>query len=244
MGINAFIKKVKKRETGFYDFLYVTAKRFRRFEVPYIPLFHDMLYYERRARINAWRTFWRIFYHQPVFRGRCSSCGKNFHIYHSGQGIPLIMGDLNIEIGDNVKIYDRSTLAALTIGEKPTLTIGDGSNLSCSTIITVGNRVEIGSGCMIGCRLISDNPGHNVRVEERDKKLDPGQIGRVIIGDHVWAALDSMIIGDVKIGRGSIIAARSVVTKSIPPMSIVAGNPAKVIKRLDELEDSGEESSP
>jgi acetyltransferase-like isoleucine patch superfamily enzyme len=152
------------------------------------------------------------------------------------------MGDLRIEIGENVRVFDRSTFAALTVGENPTLRIGDNSNLSCSTIITVGNEVVIGKNCMIGCKLISDNPGHNVRVEDRGKKLDPERIGRIKIGDHVWAALDSMIIGNVEIGYGSIIAARSVVTKSIPPMSIVAGNPAKVIKRFKQ-EISEEDSS-
>lgn len=239
MGINAFFKKIRKRENKFYDLLYLTASRFRKMEMPYIPVLHDFLYYERIVRVNVWRSFWRVFYHQPVFRGRCSSCGKNLHIYHSGQGIPVIIGDLQIDLGENVKIYDRSTFAGLTVGDKPALRIGDNSNLSCSTVITVGNEVEIGRDCMIGCRLISDNPGHNVDIEDRDKKLDPERIGKIRIGDRVWAAFDSMIVGDVDIGYGSIIAARSVVTKSVPPMSIVAGNPAKVIKRFDEDSEEG-----
>ncbi len=233
MRINSFIKKIKKRDTRFYNFLYVTANRIRKFEMPSIPVLHDFLYYERVFRINTWRTFWRVFYHQPIFRRRCTSCGKGLHLYHSGQGIPIIMGDLNIVLGENVKIFDKSTLAALTIGENPTLKIGDNTDLSNRAIILVGNEIEIGENCMIGCRLISDNPGHNVDIEGRGKKLDPDKIGRIKIGDRVWAAYDSMILGDVEIGYGSVIAARSVVTKSVPPMSIVGGNPAKVIRQLE-----------
>ena len=234
MGIDSFIKKIKRRENRFYNFLYLTAKRIRKFEMPSIPLIHDFLYYERLFRIDAWRSFWRVFYHQPIFKRRCSSCGKGLHIYHSGQGLPVIIGDLDIDLGENIKIYDMSTFAALTIGENPTLKIGDNSDLVRPVTIIVGNEIEIGKDCMIGCRLISDNPGHNTNVEDRDKKLDTDKIGRVRIGDRVWAAMDSVIVGDIEIGYGSIIAARSVVTKSVPPMTVVGGNPAKVIRQLED----------
>ncbi len=239
MGINTFIKKIRRGDTGFYNFLHVTIKKIRKFGIPYVFILHDFLYYERRLRINIWRTFWRVFYYQPIFRGRCHSCGRNFHIFNSGQGIPVIVGHLKIDIGDNVKIYDRSTLAGLTVGEDPNFIIGDNSSLNRSTSILVGNEVEIGKNCMINCNLITDNAGHNVEIAARSMKLDVDRIGRIKIGDNVWAAFDSIIIGDVEIGDGSIIAARSVVTKSVPPMSVVAGNPAKVIKRLDEGDGTG-----
>jgi acetyltransferase-like isoleucine patch superfamily enzyme len=233
MGINNFVNKVRKRDNRFYDFLYLTAKKIQKIEMPSIPVIHDFLYYERIFRIDAWRSFWRVFYHQPIFKRRCFSCGKGLHLYHSGQGLPVIIGDLKIVLGDNVKIYDMSTFGALTIGETPTLKIGDNTDLVTGATIFVGNEVEIGNDCMIGCRLISDNPGHNTSIEDRDKKLDTDKIGRVKIGDRVWAALDSVIVGDIEIGYGSIIAARSVVTKSVPPMTVVGGNPAKVIRHLE-----------
>lgn len=233
MWITSFIKKIKRRENRFYDFLYLTAKKIRKIEMPAIPVIHDFLYYERSFRICAWRSFWRVVYHQPIFKRRCSSCGRGLHIYHSGQGLPIIVGNLDISLGENVRIYDVSTFAGLTIGETPTLKIGDNSDLVRPVTIIVGNEVEIGKECMIGCRLISDNPGHNTNVEDRGKKLDTDKIGRVKIGDRVWAAFDSVIVGDIEIGYGSIIAARSVVTKSVPPMTVVGGNPAKVIGQLE-----------
>jgi acetyltransferase-like isoleucine patch superfamily enzyme len=54
---------------------------------------------------------------------------------------------------------------------------------------------------------------------------------KVIIEDDVWIGYGSIVLSGVKIGRGSIVAAGSVVTKDIEPYSIVAGNPAKLIRK-------------
>lgn len=232
MSLAEFRKKVRKRETPFYDSLYRMAKRVRRFEIPYIPGWHDLLYHERKIRINAWRTFWRLTYHQPMFRSRCKTCGPGLHINHSGQGLPYIEGNIEINIGSDVKLFDRITIAGLYAGENPKLIIGDNTDLPLPISILVGNEVNIGSNCLIVSSTISDNPGHNVDYRERFEKLDPENIGRVVIGDYVWAALQSVIIGNVTIGSGAVIAARAIVTKNVPPFCMVAGNPARIVKKL------------
>lgn len=61
-----------------------------------------------------------------------------------------------------------------------------------------------------------------------------------IVGNDVWIGHGAIIIGGVKIGDGSIIAAGSVVTKDVPPMTIVGGNPAKVIKKRFALKEEEE----
>mgnify|MGYP003651243478 CR=1 FL=1 len=59
--------------------------------------------------------------------------------------------------------------------------------------------------------------------------------GPIIIGDNVWLGRDAMIMSGVSVGDGAVVAARSVVTKNVPPYAIVGGLPAKVIKyRFDE----------
>lgn len=233
MRLSEFIIKIRRRETPFYDRLYRIAYNLRRFEIGYVPGWHDFLYHERNIRINAWRTFWRIMYHQPLFRSRTARCGKNLHIYHSGQGSPCIEGNLEVIIGNDVRLYDRITLAGLTVGKNPRLVIGDNTDISQPITIVVGNEVVIGSNCLIGCTLISDNPGHNLDYAERFNKLSDDQIGRVEIADCVWAALQSIIVGRVKIGFGAVIGARSVVTKDIPPFCVVIGNPARIVKKME-----------
>ncbi|HON07886.1 MAG TPA: CatB-related O-acetyltransferase [Verrucomicrobiota bacterium] len=59
----------------------------------------------------------------------------------------------------------------------------------------------------------------------------PATKGDVIIGNDVWIGYQSLILSGVKIGDGAVIAARSVVTKDVDPYTIVAGNPARVIRR-------------
>ena len=60
------------------------------------------------------------------------------------------------------------------------------------------------------------------------------EMGDIIIGDNVFIGMNSLIIKSVTIGNGAIIGAGSVVTKDIPELSIVGGNPAKVIGRVEE----------
>jgi acetyltransferase-like isoleucine patch superfamily enzyme len=68
-------------------------------------------------------------------------------------------------------------------------------------------------------------------------KLTPDDMKPVIIEDDVWLGERAVILKGVNIGRGSIVAAGSMVTKSIPPMSIVAGNPARIVKEIPEARD-------
>jgi acetyltransferase-like isoleucine patch superfamily enzyme len=58
----------------------------------------------------------------------------------------------------------------------------------------------------------------------------------VIIGNSVWIGVNSTILKGVTIGEGSVVGAGSVVTKDVPPWTIVAGNPARVIREIPENE--------
>ena len=60
------------------------------------------------------------------------------------------------------------------------------------------------------------------------------QSAPVIIEDNVWIGQYCTILKGVRIGKGSIVATRAVVTKDVPPYSIVAGNPAKVVKKIED----------
>ena len=79
--------------------------------------------------------------------------------------------------------------------------------------------------------------GHHMMTSETSMHdivtmfLDAGNKGDTIVGNDVWMGMDALIMPGVTIGDGAIIASRSVVTKDVAPYTIVAGNPAKVIKK-------------
>lgn len=62
-------------------------------------------------------------------------------------------------------------------------------------------------------------------------RKEKGTDGKIVIEDDVWVGSNAIILHGVKIGRGAVIGAGSIVTKSVPPYAIAVGNPAKIIKR-------------
>jgi acetyltransferase-like isoleucine patch superfamily enzyme len=121
----------------------------------------------------------------------------------------------------------KTELAVLPGGE---LRIGNGAFINYGTEICAQAGITIGDECRIGTHcIIMDNDFHYVDLARRDLR-PPGV--PVIIEPHVWVGNRVTILKGVHIGYGSVIAAGSVVTRSIPPMSIAAGVPARVIGRV------------
>jgi acetyltransferase-like isoleucine patch superfamily enzyme len=115
--------------------------------------------------------------------------------------------------------------------------IGPQSKIWSVKKVVIGNRVLISHNVNI-----HDNNSHAMLSAQRHEdfkymlensgNLRESDLGQkeVIIEDDVWIGLNSIILPGVKIGKGSIIGAGSIVTKDIPPFSVAIGNPAKVIK--------------
>ena len=158
-----------------------------------------------------WDKFLCLFYKRAM-----KYCGKDVYLRPSQSDFK---GLHNLSIGDNTSIPKGSvfycTEAPLTIGKK--VVFGPGP-----TIITGDHRIDV-----VG-RYILDN------VEKLPENDAP-----VVIEDDVWCGANVTILKGVTIGRGSVIAAGAVVTRSIPPYSIAGGVPAKVLKQRftpDEIE--------
>lgn len=101
---------------------------------------------------------------------------------------------------------------------------GGGANMGLTLIC--GNHIEIGEDCRIGRHVtIRDNNGNHYLNMQGYKASKP-----VIIGKHVWLCESCTIMQGVKIGDGAVVSAHSVVLTNVPPYSLVAGNPAKVIQ--------------
>ena len=92
--------------------------------------------------------------------------------------------------------------------------------------------IKIGSNCQITGGVRFATHGGGAAVRDRYPKFDT--FGKVEIGDYVYIGFNSLIMPGVTIGNNVIVAAGSVVTKSIPNNSVVAGNPAKYICSIDD----------
>jgi acetyltransferase-like isoleucine patch superfamily enzyme len=111
----------------------------------------------------------------------------------------------------------------LEIGKKAILQIGNGTYLNRNTIVVAETSVEIGKDCLIAWDVvIMDSDLHPILGKVMENKP-------VIIEDNVWIGCRTIILKGVRIGRGAIVAAGSVVTKDIPAYAIAAGVPARII---------------
>lgn len=121
----------------------------------------------------------------------------------------------------------------LTAGDHGRIRIGGGTFLNQGVMVASEGLVDIGEHCMAanGC-LITDG---SHRFEDPDTPV-PWQgfttKGPTRIGDNVWLGANVVVTSGVTIGRRSVIGANSVVTDDVPPYSIAAGTPAKVLRTI------------
>lgn len=141
----------------------------------------------------------------------------------------------NIRVGRHAHIHAaKGNLTRLctwvTNGREGRITIGDNVLISPGTHIVASDSISIGSNTMFASNCyVSDSDWHDTydRTQELDKHAP------IVIGDNCWFGVRAIIAKGVTIGDNSIIGAGAVVTKDIPANCIAAGNPARVVRRLD-----------
>lgn len=152
----------------------------------------------------------------------------------------LLKGPNNISVGNGTFFGKNMTLTAWEYYKGQTFTpqilIGNNCSFGANNHVTAINLIQIGNNVLTGKDvLITDNAhGESVfevlNISPKDRLLFSK--GTVIIEDNVWIGEKASILPGVHIGEGCIIAANSVVTKDMPEFSVVAGIPAKVIKKM------------
>lgn len=190
--------------------------------------------------------YYRLFFYRSaglVFVGKHCRI-KHCHKIRSGK--TLTIGDnveinalsvLGVEFGNNVTIL-RNTIIECTgvirnLGEG--LTIGNNVGIAQDCFIQVRGKVTIGSDVMFGPNVSIFSENHGFTDTETPMLYQPTIRGDVTIDDDVWLGTQSVILSGVHIGKGAIVAAGAVVNQDIPPYSVAAGIPAKIIKsRLSE----------
>jgi len=205
----------------------------KQFEIPSIPILFSVLYFMHVFIKQLVSDVLRILYYTPIFKARVSNCPKQLYLYG---GLPVVIGSLNIIIGDKVRLAAMTTLSGRTVhGSKPLLKLGHNVGIGWRTAIAVGNKVIIGDNVRVaGDCFLAGYPGHPVNAKQRALGMPDtdDQVGDIILEDDVWLGTGVKVLPGVTIGQGTIVASGSVVTKSLPKNILAAGVPAKKIKDL------------
>jgi galactoside O-acetyltransferase len=152
-----------------------------------------------------------------------------------------------LQIGDRCLLHNQFIFEST--GGK--ITVGDGVFINSGTMVISRSSIEIGNAVTIawGC-VIYDHNSHSIsyldRIVDQDQQLIDYPLGNMVankdwstvksapikICDYAWLGFDVVVLKGVTIGEGAIIGARAVVTKDVPPWTIAAGNPARVVKEI------------
>jgi len=142
-----------------------------------------------------------------------------------------------VSLGSRSRISRNSRLLALKnyAGQTftPHISIGDNVSIGFGCTLSCVHRIQIGDDVTIGDNVYIADSHHdyaNPTLSILDQPLLPGQIS---IGQGAWVGYGAFVAGDVSLGEHSVVGANSVVTRSVPAYTVVAGVPARPVKRFD-----------
>lgn len=164
------------------------------------------------------------------YSSRFRTIGKNIKL---APGLKL--GNANhISLGNNVSVMSHCVLECT--GDSAKMVLGNNISIGEYSHITCAKKMVIGDGLLTGRYvLITDNAhGENLPNELNIPPLERRvcSSGPVTIGRNVWIGDKATILPNVKIGDGAVIAANAVVTKNVPPYTVAAGCPSRVVKTI------------
>lgn len=145
-------------------------------------------------------------------------------LFAEDSGPAIVLSPFSIQYGRHVKMGTFSF-------------VNYGATFLDSNMITLGDHVAVGPNV----QFITDT--HPVRPEDRFEPAEPGSrlplkvitcALPITLGDYVWVGAGAIILPGVTIGDGAVVGAGSVVTKDVAPRTIVAGNPARFLRSIDD----------
>ena len=167
----------------------------------------------------AWESNWRIF-GRPILQKHRGSTIK------AGDGLVLRSWPRSNPLAPThpVVLSTRSADAVLSIGNDCGFT---GAVVVAAERVTIGNRVLVG-----GNAQIVDTDFHPLTPEGRAEDINAGSARPITIEDDVFIGMNSLILKGVTLGEGCVVGAGSVASRNVPPRTIVAGNPAKIVRSV------------
>jgi acetyltransferase-like isoleucine patch superfamily enzyme len=159
----------------------------------------------------------------------------SFQLFRSLEPVALVVGrGTSVYLG---VMFDFGPQARMRIGN---YVLMNGARIVCDSEITIGNH------CLISWNVVLMDT-YRLPLDARERRLELAQVPLrcprrtsaqtdaqpIHIESNVWIGFDSCVLPGVTIGCGSVVGARSVVTVDVPPYTIVAGNPARIIRQIE-----------
>jgi acetyltransferase-like isoleucine patch superfamily enzyme len=138
-----------------------------------------------------------------------------------------VAGRVRLELGERCRFGRRVFLETCDGGA---IRIGANVRLNSGAFIVSYEEVSIGADTLIGEYVSIRDADHGLSTD-RPIRVQPHSASPIHIGEGVWIGRGSVVLKGVTIGAGAVIAANSVVTRDVPPLAIVAGAPARVLRR-------------
>ena len=146
----------------------------------------------------------------------------------------VIKGAGRVVFGANVNAWAHEERNVIIAYDRD-VTISIGSNVRLNGVGLMAKRgITIGDNCILGSTLLVDTDFHSVRRDRATNRHAPVLSAPIVVEDNVWLSGQTVVLKGVTIGANSVVGFRAVVTRDVPSDVIVAGNPARVVRGLDE----------
>lgn len=163
-----------------------------------------------------------------------------------GPGSRCVRGWLDVRGADcSAEVGAGSNIEGTVVLERSSasVVIGDRTHIGGGTLLDVATSIRIGSDVLISFGvMIVDHDSHSLDFAMRRDDVRLWMAGQknwthvpmrsVTIGDCAWVGAKSTVLKGVSLGEGAVVAASAVVTRDVPPWTLVGGNPARVIREL------------
>lgn len=230
--MNEFKTWLKEHDNPAYRRVFTILKSIRACDIPTPTFFNKFVACIYQMVTTLLSTLNRVFIHTPAFKGKLDAYGRGLYLFG---GVPFISGPLSFSLGDDCRISGQTTFSARPQSKNPQLIVGSNVDIGWQSTFAVGQRIIIGDNVRIAGRaFLFGYSGHSLDAELRAQghgDLDE-HVGDIVLEKDVWLGTNVTVCPNVTIGEGTIVGTGSVVTKSLPPFVVAAGNPARVVKQL------------
>ncbi len=207
-------------------------------------LFQTLQYRGISLLYGLWHCLWLRKYHFPLFVGayvrlrypQLISVGRSV-IIEDYVFIDALSHN-GVQFGDNVTIAKFSTIQCTGVIRNVGvgITIGNDSAVGAYSFLGAQGGIRIGNNVIMGPRVNFHSENHNYQDVTVPIRLQGETRRGIIVDDNCWIGAGSIILDGVHIYSGCVVAAASVVTQDMPPNSVIAGIPARVIKQRGDTE--------